>query len=159
MRVSTWLADELQRESIRRQFGSQLPDFENAETFTLAGRTYRAVMRPARYYKPHTIQLLHFTHESYKGTDVPKNFSSRIHLTRADTGEDREVLIYMNNPLRYGGETYYQGGVLPQDSGTILQVVRNPSWLTPYISCAMVAGGLVIQFMSHLIGFAKKRAK
>ena len=38
-----------------------------------------------------------------------------------------------------------------------LQVVRNPSWLTPYVACVMVAAGLVIQFLSHLVGFAKKR--
>jgi len=35
--------------------------------------------------------------------------------------------------------------------------VRNPSWLTPYIGCTMVALGLVIQFMSHLVGFLSKR--
>ena len=136
-----------------------MPDFDSADTLVLAGRTYHIVMRLQRFYKPHTVQLIHVTHEIYKGTDVPKNFASRIRLTRPDTREDREALIYMNNPLRYDGETYYQSGMLPDDSGTVLQVVRNPSWLTPYISCSMIAGGLVIQFMSHLIGFAKKRAK
>jgi hypothetical protein len=39
----------------------------------------------------------------------------------------------------------------------VLQVVRNPSWLTPYIGCAMVGAGLVIQFLYHLIGFVSKR--
>jgi hypothetical protein len=63
----------------------------------------------------------------------------------------------MNNPLRYAGETYYQAAWLPNDSGTVLQVVRNPSWLTPYLACVMVASGLVIQFLSHLVGFARKR--
>jgi hypothetical protein len=37
------------------------------------------------------------------------------------------------------------------------QVVRNPSWLTPYLSCILVALGLIVQFMSHLIGFTRKR--
>jgi hypothetical protein len=91
------------------------------------------------------------------GTKIPKNFSSRVEIKRPDTGEDREVLIYMNNPLRYSGETYYQASFFPDDSGTILQVVRNPSWLTPYVACVMVAAGLLIQFLSHLVGFAKKR--
>ncbi len=40
---------------------------------------------------------------------------------------------------------------------SVLQVVRNPSWLTPYIGCAMVGAGLVIQFMYHLVGFVSKR--
>jgi cytochrome c biogenesis protein ResB len=91
------------------------------------------------------------------GTEIPKNFSSRVRLKNPDSGEDREVLIYMNNPLRYGGETYYQGGFEPGDTVSILQVVRNPSWLTPYIACVLVSIGLVVQFMYHLVGFAKKR--
>ncbi len=62
-----------------------------------------------RYYKPYSIKLLAFNHDFYPGTDIPKNFSSRIHLTDPATGEDRDVLIYMNNPLRYHGETYLSG--------------------------------------------------
>ena len=80
-----------------------------------------------------------------------------MRLERPDTHENREVLIYMNNPLRYWGETYYQASFDPDNQGTILQVVHNPSWLTPYFSCVLVAGGLVVQFLTHLVGFIKKR--
>jgi hypothetical protein len=78
-------------------------------------------------------------------------------LQRPDTGEQREVLIYMNNPLRYAGETYYQSGFDPDNRGTILQVVRNPSWVTPYLACVLVSAGLLVQFTSHLLRFAFKR--
>ena len=40
---------------------------------------------------------------------------------------------------------------------SVLQVVRNPGWLLPYISCVMMALGLVIQFGIHLLGFIGKR--
>ena len=63
----------------------------------------------------------------------------------------------MNNPLRYQGETFYQASYDPDDGGSILQVVHNPSWLTPYLSCVMVAMGLTWQFLSHLIPFLKRR--
>jgi hypothetical protein len=64
----------------------------------------------------------------------------------------------MNNPLRYAGETYYQADWDHEDEkGTILQVVHNPSWLTPYFSCVLVGAGLLVQFLSHLFGFATKR--
>lgn len=120
-------------------------------------RTYQVALRPARYYKPFYLELIKFSHDKYLGTDIPKNFSSRVRLHRPETGEDREVLIYMNNPLRYWGETYYQASFDPNDPHvTILQVVRNPSWLTPYFSCALVGLGLVVQFLSHLISFARK---
>jgi hypothetical protein len=35
--------------------------------------------------------------------------------------------------------------------------VRNPAWLTPYAGCAIVAAGLVFQFMIHLVGFISRR--
>jgi len=98
-----------------------------------------------------------FRHDVYPGTEIPKNFSSRVRLMRPATGEDREVLIYMNNPLRYAGETYYQASFDTDNEGTILQVVKNPSWLAPYAACVLVSTGLVIQFMAHMLGFVRKR--
>jgi len=127
------------------------------QIFTWNSRTYALAMRQRRHYKPYSIQLLKFRHDVYPGTDIPKNFSSRVLLQRPETGEKREVLIYMNNPLRYAGETYYQSSFDPDNRGTILQVVHNPSWLTPYFSCVLVGLGLVIQFTTHLLGFAFKR--
>jgi cytochrome c biogenesis protein ResB len=115
-------------------------------------------LRRQRFYKPFSLHLVEFKFDRYPGTDIPKNFSSRVRLQRPQTGEDRELLIYMNNPLRYAGETFYQADWDHEDEkGTVLQVVRNPSWLTPYLACALVGGGLVVQFMIHLVGFAMKR--
>jgi hypothetical protein len=63
----------------------------------------------------------------------------------------------MNNPLRYAGETFYQASFDPDDQGTVLQVVRNPSWVTPYLACLLVGTGLVVEFLSHLVPFLKRR--
>lgn len=129
---------------------------DRPQVFTWNNRTWQFVLRQARHYHPFSIELLKFTHDTYKGTDVPKNFSSRILLQRPETGEKREVLIYMNNPLRYAGQTFYQASYDPDDRGSVFQVVRNPGWLTPYFSCALVALGLIVQFMIHLVGFITK---
>ncbi len=129
---------------------------ENAQHFKFNDRTYELVLRPRRFYEPYTLQLLKFQHDTYAGTDIPKNFSSRVMLQHPATGEKRETLIYMNSPLRYGGLTYYQAGFDPDDGGTILQVVRNPGWLTPYLACILVGAGLLVQFVTHLIGFVMK---
>lgn len=127
------------------------------QAFEHNGRRYELGLRPERIYKNFTLQLLEFRHDKYPGTEIPKNFSSRVRLLRPATGEDREVLIYMNNPLRYAGETFYQASFDTDNKGTVLQVVRNPSWLTPYFSCVLVGAGLLVQFLSHLAGFARKR--
>jgi hypothetical protein len=39
----------------------------------------------------------------------------------------------------------------------VLEVVRNPSWQLPYISCSLIALGLVIQFGLSLSGFFRSR--
>jgi hypothetical protein len=65
----------------------------------------------------------------------------------------------MNNPLRYHGTTYFQASFEPGDKVSILQVVRNPASLAPYIACSLVALGLVVQFLMHLFNFARKRAQ
>jgi hypothetical protein len=133
---------------------------DEAQPVTVKARNYTLRLRPTRSYKPYTLTLMKFSHDKYRGTDIPKNFSSRVRLQRADTGEDREALIYMNNPLRYAGETYYQSGYDERDPKvTILQVVRNPSWLTPYFACLLVGVGLLMQFTSHLFEFVKQRRR
>ncbi len=53
--------------------------------------------------KAFALTLLDFTHDRYAGTDIPKNFSSRVRLVDPERGENREVLISMNDPLRYRG--------------------------------------------------------
>jgi len=159
--LSNWETEHDLLTILSESFGSGFsPSLVAPAHFSYKGHQYELALRPVRYYKPHTIKLNDFAHDRYRGTDIPKNFSSRIQLMRPDTGENREVLIYMNSPLRYAGETYYQGGFDPRanDTVTILQVVRNPSWLTPYIACSLVAIGLLYQFLSHLIAFAKKRS-
>jgi hypothetical protein len=130
---------------------------EQPQDFTVNQRKYQLTLRPRRHYKPYSIQLLKFQHDVYPGTDIPKNFSSRVLLQHPQTGEKREVLIFMNSPLRYSGETYYQSGFDPDNQGTILQVVHNPSWLTPYLSCVLVGVGLIVQFATHLLGFTRKQ--
>ncbi len=128
------------------------------QEFQVNGRTYGFEMRPRRYYKPFFLELKEFRHDKYQGTDIPRNFSSRVRIQNPSSGEDREVLIFMNNPLRYGGETFYQSGFDENDPRiSILQVVRNPSWLTPYVSCVLVSAGLLYQFVMHLFGFIKER--
>jgi hypothetical protein len=63
----------------------------------------------------------------------------------------------MNHPLRYQGLAFYQSGFDNHDTTTILHVVRNPSWLIPYTSCALIAFGMVLQFGMHLSRFLRRR--
>jgi len=107
-------------------------------SFTHQGRTWTLSVRPRREYLPYSLTLKKFRHEEYPGTDIPKSFSSLVQLRNAARGEERDVLISMNQPLRYEGKAFYQASFGKNDSLSVLQVVENPGWLLHYISCFLV---------------------
>jgi hypothetical protein len=118
--------------------------------FARSGRTWRFALRPRRYYLPFSLTLREFHHDIYPGTDIPKNFSSLVRLVDASGREDRDALVYMNHPLRYGGKTFYQASFGKGDRLSVFQVVTNPGWLIPYLSCALVALGMGLHFARKL---------
>lgn len=134
------------------------------------GGNWRVTLRPTRYYQPFSVQLLKTTHDVYTGTrtasdprGIPRNFASRVKLERPSTGERREVDISMNQPLRYGGLTFFQHQMDREEMErggrgiSVLQVVKNPSWLAPYFGTLLVLAGLMVQFMIHLVEFLRRR--
>jgi hypothetical protein len=179
--LGTWVAtdyagDPGMVENIRNQYslamsadlaGKIAGDLAAPQSVEAGGKRFVFTIRPTRTVHPFSLTLLKATHTLYPGTDTPKDFRSRVRIDNAKTGEKREVEISMNHPLRYEGFTFYQyqmdAGQVAEQQGltpfSVLQVVRNPSWLTPYIGCAMVGAGLVIQFLIHLAGFISKQKK
>ncbi|WP_428940785.1 cytochrome c biogenesis protein CcsA [Fontivita pretiosa] len=131
----------------------QFPQIHEPQPVRVGDRQYWIQLRFKREYRPYTIHLKKFTHDRYTGTDIPKNFASLVRLVDERNNVDREVLIWMNHPLRYAGETFYQASFKPGDQTSILLVVRNPGWLLPYISCTMVGVGMLVHFGMHLMQF------
>jgi hypothetical protein len=127
------------------------------QTFTVNGHTWEVALRPRREYLPYTLQLDKFIHETYPGTTVPKRFESQAHLLDSTTGENRAILIYMNHPLRYGGLTFYQASFGSGDAASMLEVVRNPGWLLPYLSVGMVGFGMALHFILSLLAYQKRQ--
>ena len=131
----------------------------SAQTFAHAGRDYQIALRYKRRYLPFALTLVDFTHDRYPGTEIPKNYSSKVRLINSRTGEDRQVLIYMNHPLRYDGLTFYQASFGKDDTASMFQVVRNPGYFIPYLACILTGLGLLVQFGISLTAFAAKRSK
>ena len=101
-----------------------------------------------------------FRFDRYTGTEKARNFSSDVTVVHPELGEQREVRIYMNHPLRYEGETFYQSSFDPDtERTTVLQVVRNPVWTLPYLSVAIGALGMMIHFGATFWRFARREAK
>jgi hypothetical protein len=133
------------------------------QTIRHAGKEYRLSLRFERHYHPFSVTLLKTTHDVYAGTDTPKDFRSRIRVQHPAKNEDRETEIYMNAPLRYEGLTFFQhqmssrAEIANAQGFSQLQVVRNPSWFSPYFGCALVGYGMTRHFLLHLLRFIRKR--
>lgn len=127
-------------------------------------KTYSIYFRYRREYitspsgNPYSIKLLDFVHEKYEGTQMPKDFASQILLVNEGDDVNRELRIWMNNPLRYARCTFYQSGYLPDNSGTILQVVRNDTWMIPYLACMIVFVGMAAQFIQSLSRYLRRES-
>jgi hypothetical protein len=127
------------------------------QPITVDGATYDVSMRFKRSYKSYTIKLNDFHHKKFVGVNIPKDFKAFVDLKDPENKVEMKGLqIYMNNPLTYRGETFYQSAVLTADSGTVLQVVRNPGWVLPYVSCIMVTIGMLVHFGLNLKLFLDK---
>ena len=124
------------------------------------GKVYDLAFRSTRYYKPYKLQLVKFKFDRYKGTSSAKNYSSDLILDDPEREQVRDVHVAMNEPLRYRGETFYQSNFDKEtETTTILQVVRNPGWIIPYVSCGMVTVGLLFHFLLYLSQYLlRKRA-
>jgi hypothetical protein len=172
--VSGWASDDTMVSALQQGYEQQLgpqmaqtvmAQLTRPQVVEAGGKQYSLALRPKRVYFPFSLKLLKATHTVYEGTDIPKDFRSRVELHNTQTGEDREVEISMNHPLRYAGLTFYQyqmdAGQAAREAGrapsSVLQVVHNPGWLTPYIGCIMVGLGLTTQFLFHLVAFLSKR--
>jgi hypothetical protein len=127
------------------------------QAFDYAGQSWEIAFRFEREYKDFAVKLIELKHDTYPGSNIPKNFSSLVNVSAHDGSEDRESLIYMNHPLRYQGYTFYQYQMDSANGFSVLQVVHNPGRALPYIACILMTLGLLWQFTLHLTRFAQRR--
>lgn len=128
-------------------------------TFVHEGREYAIALRRTRYNYDFGVRLDDFRFLRYPGTETPKDFTSDVTLRKPDTTEE-EKRIYMNHPLIYDGNTFFQSGWNEKtEKGTQLQVVQNPGKSLPYIGVVVVGLGLMVQFSMHLGRFTKRRSR
>jgi len=121
---------------------------------------YDVALRYKRIYKPFSLYLVDFRFDRYIGTNNAKNYSSDLVLIDPERGQERDVHVAMNDPLRHRGETFYQSNFdKDTEATTVLQVVRNPGWFLPYLACGMVGVGLFSHFLLTLITYLMRRRR
>ena len=131
----------------------------NPLILTLDGKKVFAQLRLKHYPLGFSLRLTDFIKNVHPGTDVPSSFESYAELTEA--GSARPVKVWMNNPLRHAGYTFFQASYAQAkgmaDKSTFA-VVTNPGRMMPYISSLVVFGGLLLHFLIRLIPFVRRES-
>jgi len=130
---------------------------DECDTVTSGGREWRMQLRFRREYKPYAVTLDDVRRIDYSASDTPRDYSSYVTFSDPASGEEQKGRIWMNNPVRYRGETFYQSQYSEVDLGggrkgeqTGLQVVENAGWLVPYVACVLAFWGMLAHFGRHV---------
>jgi hypothetical protein len=116
-------------------------------------------LRRRHYPLDFSLTLTDFKRALHPGTEVAKSYESDAELH--DGAASRPVKIWMNNPLRYKGYTFFQASFSVDQGGenSTFAVVTNPGRLLPYISSLMVFGGMLLHFVLHFLGYVRRTAR
>ena len=90
-----------------------------------------------------TIGLDKFELKTNPGTRTPASYASQVTVT--DGARTFPYRISMNEPLEYGGFTFYQSGYVPGEQApdaTILRVARDPGILFKYAGTLLLVFGI-----------------
>jgi ABC-type transport system involved in cytochrome c biogenesis permease subunit len=126
------------------------------------GKKWNFGLRFRRNYKDYKVLLDDVVLVQYTGTAKPKDYSSFVKIENNEGSTVQQGRIWMNNPMRFRGETFYQSGYLASEMSpngveqTTLQVVTNAGWLIPYVACVLSGLGMLVHFGGTFARFASR---
>jgi len=120
----------------------------NPMVITKGNETYYVMLRQKRFPLPFTVRLKDFMMEHHPNTNMARSYKSLVEVI--SQGAAREVLISMNEPLRYKNFTLYQSSYAIDKSGresSTLATVKNTGRLLPYIATFVTFAGLAVHLL------------
>lgn len=133
---------------------------DEVDQVIVGDKTYQIALRPKRYYKPYVFELKDVSKKNYLGTNTARSYASTVHIRDSSRNVDEDKTIWMNNPLRFADETFYQSGYYREPSTGVehatLSVVANSGWMMPYVGCMLVGIGMMVHFLTLLVNFLTK---
>jgi ABC-type transport system involved in cytochrome c biogenesis permease subunit len=161
--LGTYLVSQFLNDQSRIFMGGGGDEFDTVEA---GGKPWRLALRFRRTVKPYTITLDDVRRIDYSASETPRDYSSYVTFTDLATGGEQKGRIWMNNPVRYRGETFYQSQYSQVDLGggrvgemTGLQVVENAGWLIPYVACVLAFWGMLAHFGLTFVRFADRHER
>ncbi len=152
--LGTYLLSQHLSDIQRLMLNAEIP-----QTVEAGGKTYSVYLRFKRIYKDYAIFLKNVEKNDYLGTSTPRDYSSYVNFIdeqRNYTAKNQR--IWMNNPMRYAGWTFYQSqyNKIGDTEITTLQIVKNRGWMIPYVACMIVVVGMLAHFLVTLVRFLNR---
>lgn len=126
--------------------------------FESGGRRYGALLAKKSWTVPFEMRLDEFLFERHPGVSTARNYESRV--TRFAEGQPEKPLeIKMNEPMRYGGYTFFQESFGPSGSQpgdemfSQFAVANNPADQWPLYALIVTGVGLGVHFVVMLVQF------
>ena len=96
-----------------------------------------------------SLQLKKFTRGMNPGGMGDARFASSVRVLDEVRHIDQVHEISMNEPLVHGRYTFYQSGILPSGTGTVLTAACDPGLAAKYIGSIMTCVGTLIMFVTR----------
>ncbi len=178
--LEEWIADATPLtvyHEARVQYGNQAPGSAihirvSSEEGVWIGLGDRAVLRlenrdvelgyfPKRIILPFSIRLERFQIDYDPGTQTPAAYSSQVSIN-SESGEKKNILIRMNEPLQVQGFTFYQASYEASDElensrpmTSILSVNQDPGRICKYTGSAWIVLGSLFLFAAKYRKFSR----
>ena len=134
----------------------------NPTAISLNGQNYNVQLRRKRWPLPFLLTLKDFRMERHPNTEVARSYESTVTISHDNV--TRDILISMNEPLRFKDFTLYQSSYAIDQMGresSTLAVVKNSGRILPYVASLLTFAGLAVHFltMAFVPAFQKARMR
>ncbi len=132
--------------------------------FDVDGQRFGALLAKKSWTVPFEMSLDEFIFERHPGVSTARNYESRV--TRHEEGQpDKPLEIKMNEPMRFGGYTFFQESFGPSGSQpgdemfSQFAVANNPADQWPLYALIVTGVGLGVHFAVMLVNFTVRSRK
>ncbi|ALV24617.1 cytochrome c biogenesis protein [Campylobacter iguaniorum] len=104
---------------------------------------------------PFWIKLNDFELLRYPGSKSPSSYASYIDVLDTNLNKILDYKIFMNHPLSFEGYKFFQSSYDPDESGSVLEVNKDPGKWPTYFGYFLLCLGFVGNFFTKKSRFAK----
>lgn len=129
-----------------------------SKPFAVGEKEYFVQFGKSKLSLPFQLRLEKFTMGTDPGTTKAASYESRVVVKDEANGVERKALISMNEPLHYGGYTFYQASYQMEEGRpplSVFSVNYDPGRVVKYAGSLVMVLGIIVMFWLNPHYFGK----